>query len=199
MAVGDAGRGTIDEVGVDSDRGCVMAGRHGHGQQKIVTGGSERRRATAIACAAQSGPLGALGVHGHGAWWDEGGVAAVVDAPSEWGNPWMVFGGGRVRGRERGRERGRRRGMPGGCEAGMPTHEGRGRGMSVGGRCTYRASVRVRVCVWVRRRRQASSVKRPASSKRQTRTGTEQAWSGHGADTERTWKGQWTWSGQAVE
>jgi hypothetical protein len=92
MAVGDAGRGTIDEVGVDSDRGCVMAGRHGHGQQKIVTGGSERRRATAIACAAQSGPLRALGVHGHGAWWDEGGVAAVVDAPSEWGNPTMAFG-----------------------------------------------------------------------------------------------------------
>jgi hypothetical protein len=51
MAVGDAGRGTIDEVGVDSDRGCVMAGRHGHGQQKIVTGGSERRRATVMACA----------------------------------------------------------------------------------------------------------------------------------------------------
>jgi hypothetical protein len=33
----------------------------------------------------------ALGVHGHGAWWDEGGVAAV-DAPSEWGNPSMAFG-----------------------------------------------------------------------------------------------------------
>jgi hypothetical protein len=36
--------------------------------------------------------LRALGVHGHGAWWDEGGVAAVVDAPSEWGNPTMAFG-----------------------------------------------------------------------------------------------------------
>jgi hypothetical protein len=81
----------------------------------------------------------------------------------------------------------------------MSTYEGRGRGMSVGGRCTYRASVRECVCGCGGVKRQASGVKQASSVKRQTRTGTEQAWSGHGADTERTWKGQWTWSGQAVE
>jgi hypothetical protein len=122
-----------------------------------------------------------------------------VDAPSEWGNPWMAFGGvavgGRVRRRVRGRVRGRERGMPGGCEAGMPTHEGRGRGMSVGGRCTYRASVRV--CVGAAA---ASSVKHPASSKRPASSVKQgQGPNGHGVDMERTRSGHGGDSGHGVD